>query len=80
MGKFNFGNWLNNNIFKTDEMRQITSVFGKIGNTTLSFVTGMMQNMQNIGQGVGNMLNSSFLLPVLLVGGSIFIAVRLKII
>ena len=80
MGKFNFGNWLNNNIFKTDEMRQITSVFGKLTNGTIGFVTGMMQNMQNIGQGVGNMLNSSFLLPDLLVGGGIFVAIRLKII
>ena len=80
MGKFNFGNWLNNNIFKTDEMRQITSVFGKLTNSTIGFVSGMMQNMQNIGQGVGNMLNSSFLLPVLLVAGGIFVAIRLKII
>ena len=80
MGKFNFGNWLNNNVFKTDEMKQITSFFGKIGNTGLGFVTNMMGTVQNIGSGIGNMLNSSFLLPVLLVGGSIFIAVRLKII
>ena len=76
MAKFNFGNFLNDNIFKTDEMRQITGFFGQIGNTGL----GMLKNMQNIGSGIGNMLNSSFLLPVLLVGGSIFIAVRLKII
>ena len=80
MGKFNFGEFLNNNIFKTDEMKQITGFFGKIGNTSLGFVTGMLQNMQNIGSGIGNMLNSSFLLPVLLVGGGIFILVRLKII
>ena len=80
MGKFNFGNWLNNNIFKTDEMKQITSVFGKIGNSTLSFVTGMMGNLQNIGSGIGNVLNSSFLMPVLLIGGGIFVAIRLKII
>lgn len=80
MGKFNFGEFLNNNIFKTDEMKQITGFFGKIGNTGLGFVTGMMQNMQNIGSGIGNMLNSSFLLPVLLVGGAIFVSVRLKII
>ena len=80
MGKFNFGNWLNNNVFKTDEMKQITSFFGKIGNTGLGFISGMMENMQNVTKGVSNMLNSSFLLPVLLVGGSLFIAVRLKII
>ena len=80
MAKFNFGNWLNNNIFKTDEMKKITSVFGKIGNSTLSFVTGMMGNLQNIGSGIGNVLNSSFLMPVLLIGGGIFVAIRLKII
>ena len=80
MGKFNFGEFLNNTIFKTDEMRQITGFFGKIGNTGLGFVTGMMQNMQNIGSGIGNMLNSSFLLPVLLFGAAIFVSVRLKII
>ena len=80
MGKFNFGNWLNNNIFKTNEMRQITSVFGKLTNGTIGFVTNMMGTVQNIGSGIGNMLNSSFLLPVLLLGGGIFVAIRLKII
>ena len=80
MGKFNFGEFLNNNIFKTDEMKQITGFFGKIGSSSLGFVTGMMENVQNLSKGVSNMLNSSFLLPVLLVGGGIFILVRLKII
>ena len=79
MGKFNFGNWLNDNIFKTNEMRQISSVFGKLTNGTIGFVSGMMQNMQNIGQGVGNMLNSSFLMPVLLISAGIFVAIRLRI-
>ena len=80
MGKINFGEFLNNNIFKTDEMKQISGFFGKIGMTGIGFVTGMMEDMQNMTKGVSNMLNSSFLLPVLLVGGSLFILVRLKII
>ena len=77
---FNFGNWMNDNIFKTGPVKDIGNFFGSIGNTGLNFFQGMSQNFLKIGQGVGNLLNSSFILPVLLVCGGIFVAIRLKVI
>ena len=77
---FNFGNWMNDNVFKTGPVKDIGNFFGSIANTGLNFFQGMSQNLMNIGKGVGNLLNSSFLLPVLLVCGGIFVMIRLKVI
>ena len=76
---FNFGNWMNDNIFKTNEMHQITSGVGSIFGKGLSFIDGMSNNIMNMSKGLTNMLSSPFLMPVLLIGGGIFIAIRLKV-
>ena len=34
---FNFGDWMNNNIFKTNELKQITGGIGSIFGKGLSF-------------------------------------------
>ena len=75
---FNLGNYLNDNVF--DKLKPVTGFFGSIANTGLNFFQGMSQNFLKIGQGVGNLLNSSFLLPVLLIGSGLFIMIRLKVI
>ena len=75
---FNLGNYLNDNVF--DKMKPVTGFIGSIANTGLNLFQGLSQNFLKIGQGVGNLLNSSFLLPVLLIGSGLFIMIRLKII
>ena len=80
MGTFNFGNWMNDNVFKIGPIKDITNIFGQIGNTGLNLFQSLSSNLMNISKGVGNLLNSSFLLPVLLVCGGIFVAIRLKVI
>ena len=77
---FNFGNWMNDNVFKIGPVKDIGYFFGSIANTGLNFFQGMSQNLMNIGKGVGNLLNSSFLLPVLLIGSGLFVMIRLKVI
>ena len=76
---FNFGNWMNDNIFKTNELKQITGGIGSIFGKGLSFMEGMSNNILNMSKGLTNMLSSPFLMPVLLCGAGIFIAIRLKV-
>ena len=77
---FNLGNYLNDNIFKTDTMHQITSGVGSIFGKGLSFVDAMSNNILNMSKGLTSMLSSPFLMPLLLCGAGIFIAIRLKVI
>ena len=76
---FNFGNWMNDNVFKTNEMKQITGGIGSIFGKGISFMEGMSNNILNMSKSFSNMLSSPFLMPVLLIGGGIFIAIRLKV-
>ena len=74
---FNVGDRMDNNIFKTNEMRQFTSGIGSIFGKGLSFVDGMSNN---ITKGLTNMISSPILLPVLALGGIVFILIRTKMI
>ena len=59
---FNFGDWMDNNIFKTNELKQITSGVGSIFGKGLSFIDGMSNNILNMSKGLTNMLSSPFLM------------------
>ena len=59
---FNFGNWMNDNIFKTNELKQITGGIGSIFGKGLSFMEGMSNNILNMSKGLTNMLSSPFLM------------------
>ena len=74
---FNVDDWMDNNIFKTNEMRQFTSGIGSIFGKGLSFVDGMSNN---ITKGLTNMISSPILLPILALGGIVFILIRTKMI
>ena len=77
---FNFGNWMNNNLFKTNEMQKITNGIGSIFGKGLSFVDNMSNNIMNMSKGLTNMLSSPILLPALAIGGIVFILIRTKMI
>ena len=77
---FNLGNYLNDNVFKTDTMHQITSGVGSIFGKGLSFVDAMSNNILNMSKGLTNMLSSPILLPALAIGGIVFILIRTKMI
>ena len=77
---FNVGDWMDNNIFKTNEMRQFTSGIGSIFGKGLSFVDGMSNNIMNMTKGLTNMISSPILLPILALGGIVFILIRTKMI
>ena len=77
---FNFGDWMNNNIFKTNEMKQITSGVGSILGKGMNLFDGLTSNILNMSKGLTNMLSSPILLPALAIGGIVFILLRTKMI
>ena len=77
---FNFGDWMNNNIFKTNEMKQITGGIGSIFGKGISFMEGMSNNILNMSKGLTNMLSSPILLPAVAICGIAFILLRTKMI
>ena len=77
---FNLGNYLNDNVFKTDTMHQITSGVGSILGKGMNLFDGLTSNILNMSKGLSSMLSSPFLMPLLLCGAGIFIAIRLKVI
>ena len=77
---FNFGNWMNDNVFRTNEMKQISGGIGSIFGKGLSFMEGMSNNILNMSKGLTNMLSSPILLPALAIGGIVFILIRTKLI
>ena len=77
---FNFGNWMNNNIFKTNEMKQITGGIGSIFGKGMNLFDGLTSNILNMSKGLTNMLSSPILLPALAIGGIVFILIRTKMI
>ena len=77
---FNFGNWMNDNIFKTNELKQITGGIGSIFGKGMNLFDGLTSNILNMSKGLSSMISSPFLMPLLLCGTGIFIAIRLKMI
>ena len=75
---FNLGNYLNDNVFKSDTMHQITSGIGGIFGKGFSFLDGMTNNILNFSKGLTNMISSPFLLPALAIGGIVFIMISRK--
>ena len=80
MAKFNLGNFLNDNIFKTDTMHQITSTVGGIFGKGMNLFDGLTSNILNMSKGLTSMLSSPILLPALAIGGIVFILIRTKMI
>ena len=54
---FNLGNYLDDIVFKTDTMHQITSGFGSILGKGLSFVDTMSNDIMNMTKGLTNMIS-----------------------
>ena len=80
MAKFNLGNFLNDNVFKTDTVKQFTSTIGGVFSKGMNLFDGLTSNILNMSKGLSSMISSPFLMPVLLCGAGIFIAIRLKMI
>ena len=69
---FNLGNWINQNI----PIKDIGSKIGDIGNKFLSFSENMLNNVTKLTSNFSNLLGSSFMPYVLVIGGAMFLYYR----
>ena len=67
MGKFNLGEFLNNEIFNKSEFKQFTGTIGNIGGKFLNFGETMMNNMLKLSTNVSNFMGTSYF-PIFILG------------
>ena len=80
MGKFNLGNYLQDNVFSRTEFKQITNSIGNIGGKFLNFGSTMMNNMLKLSTNISNFMGQSYFPYVVLGIGGIIVLFKLKII
>ena len=80
MGKFNLGNYLNDNIFSKREFKDVTNTIGNIGGKFLNFGSTMMNNMLKLSTNVSNWMGSSYFPYIVLGIGGVIVLFKLKII
>ena len=80
MGKFNLGEFLNNEIFSKSEFKQITGGIANIGGKFLNFGSTIMNNMLKLSTNVSNWMGSSYFPYIVLGIGGVIVLFKLKII
>ena len=80
MGKFNLGNYLQDNVFSKNEFKQITSGIGNIAGRLVNFGSTMMNNMLNLSTNLSNWMGSSYFPIILISGAGLIILWKLKVI
>ena len=80
MGKFNLGNYLNDNVFSKREFKEITGGIANIGGRLVSFSSTMMNNMLKLSTNLSNWMGSSLFPIILISGAGLIILWKLKVI
>ena len=80
MGKFNLGNYLNDNVFSKNEFKQITGGIANIGGRLVNYGSTMMNNMLKLSTNLSNWMGSSYFPIILISGAGLIILFKLKII
>ena len=80
MGKFNLGNYLNDNVFSKREFKEITGGISNIGGKFISFGSNMASNMLKLTTNISNWMGSSYFPYIVLGIGSIVVLWKLKVI
>ena len=80
MGKFNLGNYLNDNVFSRREFKDVTNTIGNIGGRFLNFGSTMATNLMKMSQNLSSFLSASYFPYVILGIGGVIVLFKLKII
>ena len=80
MGKFNLGNYLNDNVFSKREFKEITGGIANIGGKFISFGSNMASNMLKLTTNISNFMGQSYFPYIILGIGGVIILFKLKII
>ena len=80
MGKFNLGNYLNDNVFSKREFKQFTSSIGTITGGIIDYAKNMATNMMKISQNLSSFMSTSYFPYIILGIGGLIILWKLKVI
>ena len=80
MGKFNLGEFLNNEIFSKREFRQFTGTIGSVAGQFVDYAKNMTTNIMKMSQNLSSFMSTSYFPYVILAIGGIIILWKLKVI
>ena len=80
MGRFNLGNYLQENVFSRQQFKDITNTIGNIAGRFVNFGSTMMNNMLKLSTNINNWMGSSYFPIVLISGISLIVLWKLKVI
>ena len=80
MGKFNLGNYLNDNVFSKREFKQFTSGIGTITGGFIDYAKNMATNMMKMSQNLSSFMSTSYFPYVILGIGGVIVLFKLKVI
>ena len=80
MGKFNLGNYLNENIFNKGEFKKFTSGIGTLTGGIIDYAKNMATDMLKLSTNISNWMGSSYFPIILISGAGLIILWKLKVI
>ena len=80
MGKFNLGNYLQDNVFSRKEFKDITNTFANISGRVVNFGSTMMNNMLKMSTNLSSFMSTSYFPYIILGLGGVIILFKLKVI
>ena len=80
MGKFNLGNYLNDNVFSKREFKEITGGIANIGGRLVNYGSTMMNNVLKLSTNISNFMGQSYFPYIILGIGGVIILFKLKVI
>ena len=80
MGKFNLGNYLNDNVFSKTEFKQITGTIGSVTGQFVDYAKNMATNLMKMSQNLSSFMSTSYFPYIILGIGGIIVLFKLKVI
>ena len=80
MGKFNLGEFLNNEIFNKSEFKQFTGTIGSVAGQFVDYAKNMATNLMKMSQNLSSFLGTSYFPYIVLGIGGVIVLFKLKII
>ena len=80
MGRFNLGNYLQENVFAKREFKEFTGGISNIGGRLVNFTSNMMNNMMKMSQNLSSFMSTSYFPYIVLGIGGLIVLFKLKVI
>ena len=80
MGRFNLGNYLQENVFSKNEFKQFTSSISTISGGIIDYAKNMATNMMKMSQNLSSFMSTSYFPYIVLGIGGVIVLFKLKVI